>query len=38
MAAIIARRFRPVALGEYGYALAFASNLLLFPDFGMHFF
>jgi O-antigen/teichoic acid export membrane protein len=38
MAVIIARRFGPVALGEYGYALAFASILLLVPDFGMHLF
>lgn len=38
MAVIIARRFGPTALGEYGYALAFASILLLVPDFGMHLF
>ena len=38
MAVIIARRFGPTALGEYGYALAFASVLLLVPDFGMHLF
>jgi O-antigen/teichoic acid export membrane protein len=38
MAVIIARRFGPVALGEYGYALAFASVLLLVPDFGTHLF
>jgi O-antigen/teichoic acid export membrane protein len=38
MAVIIARRFGPVALGEYGYALAFASILLLVPDFGTHLF
>lgn len=38
MAVVIARRFGPVALGEYGYALAFASILLLVPDFGMHLF
>ncbi len=38
MAVIIARRFGPSALGEYGYALAFASILLLIPDFGMHLF
>ena len=38
MAIIIARRFGPNALGEYGYALAFASVLLLIPDFGMHLF
>jgi O-antigen/teichoic acid export membrane protein len=38
MAVIIARRFGPVALGEYGFALAFASVLLLVPDFGTHLF
>lgn len=38
MAVIIARRFGSTALGEYGYALAFASILLLVPDFGMHLF
>ena len=38
MAVIIARRFGPAALGEYGYALALASVLLLIPDFGMHLF
>lgn len=38
MAVIVARRFGPVALGEYGYALAVASILLLVPDFGMHLF
>ena len=38
MAVIIARSFGPVALGEYGYALALASVLLLVPDFGTHLF
>ena len=38
MAVIIVRRFGATALGEYGYALAFASILLLVPDFGMHLF
>lgn len=38
MAVVIARRFGPTALGEYGYALALASILLLIPDFGMHLF
>ncbi|TAM84431.1 MAG: flippase [Acidobacteria bacterium] len=38
MAIMIARCFGPVALGEYGYALAFASVLLLVPDFGTHLF
>jgi O-antigen/teichoic acid export membrane protein len=38
MAVIIARRFGPVVLGEYGYALALASVLVLVPDFGMHLF
>ncbi|HKT12963.1 MAG TPA: oligosaccharide flippase family protein [Terriglobia bacterium] len=38
MAIIIARRFGPIALGEYGYALALASVLLLIPDFGTHLF
>lgn len=38
MAVVVARRFGPAALGEYGYALALASILLLVPDFGMHLF
>jgi len=38
MAVVIARRFGSVALGEYGYALALASILLLVPDFGLHLF
>jgi O-antigen/teichoic acid export membrane protein len=36
MALIVARRFGPVALGQYGYALAVASVLLIVPDFGLH--
>jgi len=36
MALIVARRFGPEALGQYGYAVAFASVLLLVPDFGLH--
>lgn len=38
MAVVVARHFGPVALGQYGYALAFASILLLVPDFGLHLF
>jgi O-antigen/teichoic acid export membrane protein len=38
MAVVIARRFGPVALGEYAYALAIASILLLVPDLGLHLF
>lgn len=38
MAVVVARRFGPVALGEYGYALALASILLLVPDMGLHLF
>lgn len=38
MAVIIARRFGPAELGQYGYALALASVLLLVPDFGTHLF
>ncbi len=36
MAVIVARQFGPVALGQYGYALALASVLLVVPDFGLH--
>lgn len=36
MAVIVARRFGAVALGQYGYAVALASVLLLVPDFGLH--
>ncbi len=36
IAVIVARRFGPVALGQYGYALALASVLLIVPDFGLH--
>jgi O-antigen/teichoic acid export membrane protein len=38
MAAVIARRFGSVALGEYGYALAMTSVLLVIPDLGLHLF
>jgi O-antigen/teichoic acid export membrane protein len=38
MAVIIARRFGPVALGQYGYALALTSILLLVPDLGLQVF
>ena len=38
MAVIIARRFGSVALGEYGYALAMASILLMVPDLGLNLF
>src|SRR5215470_6102040 len=38
MAAVIARRFGSVALGEYGYALAITSVLLVIPDMGLHLF
>lgn len=36
MALIVARRFGPVALGQYGYAVSVASVLLLVPDLGLH--
>ncbi len=38
MAIVVARRFGPVALGEYGYAVALASILLLVPDMGLHLY
>jgi O-antigen/teichoic acid export membrane protein len=38
MALVIARSYGPAALGEYAYALALASVLLLVPDFGLHLF
>jgi O-antigen/teichoic acid export membrane protein len=38
MAIVIARHFGPVALGQYGYALACGSILLLVPDFGLHLY
>ncbi len=37
-AIVVARWFGPVALGEYGYAVAFASLLVIIPDFGLHLF
>ena len=36
MALIVARRFGADALGQYGYAVALTSILLLVPDFGLH--
>lgn len=36
MALIVAHRFGAEALGQYGYALALASVLLMVPDFGLH--
>lgn len=36
MALLVARRFGPDVLGQYGYAVAVASILLLVPDFGLH--
>jgi O-antigen/teichoic acid export membrane protein len=38
MAVVIAHHFGPVALGQYGFALAAASILLLVPDFGLHLY
>jgi O-antigen/teichoic acid export membrane protein len=38
MALVIARRFGSAALGEYGYALALTSVLLVVPDLGLHLF
>src|SRR5690606_15532450 len=38
MALVIARLYGPVALGDYGYALALASVLVIVPDFGLHLF
>ncbi|MGH9470737.1 MAG: flippase [Terriglobia bacterium] len=36
VAMVIARRFGPQALGEYGYALALTGILLVLPDMGLH--
>ncbi len=36
VALVIARRFGPLALGEYAYALALAGILLVLPDMGLH--
>ena len=36
MAMVIAHHFGSAALGQYGYALALTSILLLVPDFGLH--
>jgi O-antigen/teichoic acid export membrane protein len=38
MAMVVARFYGMDALGNYGYALALASVLLLVPDFGLHLF
>ena len=38
MALVVARSFGSEALGNYGYALALASVLLIVPDFGLHLF
>src|SRR5688572_33379534 len=38
MALVIARWYGSAALGEYAYALALASVLLMVPDFGLHLF
>jgi O-antigen/teichoic acid export membrane protein len=38
VAVVIARVYGPVALGQYGYAVAIASVLLLIPDSGLHLF
>lgn len=36
VAMIVAHRFGPVALGQYGFALAVASIFAIVPDFGLH--
>jgi O-antigen/teichoic acid export membrane protein len=36
VAVIIAHRFGPIALGQYAFALAVASVLLIIPDFGLN--
>src|SRR5262252_9605082 len=38
MALAVARLYGLEALGNYGYALALASVLLIVPDFGLHLF
>ena len=38
MALVVARFYGLEALGNYGYALALASVLLIVPDFGLHLF
>ena len=38
MALVVARFYGLDALGNYGYALALASVLLIVPDFGLHLF
>lgn len=36
MGLIVAHRFGAAGFGQYGYALAVAGILLVFPDFGLH--
>lgn len=38
VALVVARRFGPGALGDYGYAVAVASILAIVPDFGLHLY
>ena len=38
MVIVVARRYGPAALGQYGYAVACASVLVLVPDFGLHLY
>ena len=38
MALVVARSFGSESLGNYGYALALTSVLLIIPDFGLHLF
>jgi len=38
MALVVAHYYGSVALGDYGYALALASVLIVVPDFGLHLF
>src|SRR5262245_36639201 len=38
MALVVARFYGLEALGDYGYALALTSVLLIVPDFGLHLF
>ena len=38
MALVVAHFFGSIALGDYGYALALASILIVVPDCGLHLF
>ncbi len=38
VAFIVARRFSPATFGQYGYAVAVASIVVLIPDMGLHLF